>query len=319
MSVNTSRFTSIPEDEAEVLEVETAPGVTLLLYRLRASRPSGPVILFGHANGLAAGSYLPLLEILGAHARIFAFDARAHGGSSVPGGTPLDSYGPDALTHDLAAIIAAVRAHIGEAPLYYAAHSKCAVEAIRLAGIHGSVPWKAATLFEPPLLPPRDHPLRAVIDGRPLNPAMISRQRRARWHGYDELARSLAGKPIFRDCRADMLEAHCRATLRPMRAGEDGGKGAGDYVLCCPPEIEAQVYEAFACPSNFEAVAHFPGPLNLVGMDPDEAPEEIWLPAAVAAAATTKPDCRHTEMPGLSHMMLLEDPERCANVILEML
>lgn len=318
MTLHAPRFTSIPEDRAEVIEVETAPGITLLAYRIRKGPDTGPAILFGHANGLAAGSYLPLLELLSERAQVFAFDSRGHGGSSVPLDDLPRDYSRSAMVEDMVEVIKAVRARIGEAPLYYAGHSKCAVEALHLGVAFGRHPWRAVTLFEPPLLPPKGHPLRPVIGDAPPPIIDMSRRRRPRWPSPEALARSLAKRPVFAHCLPEMLAAHCRATLRPIRPGEDGGPGEGDYTLCCPPAVEAQVFITHTHPSNFEAVARFPGPLTLVGAEPDEAAPGDWLPAALAAAAQTNPGCRYIPMRGVSHMLLLEAPELCANVILEM-
>ncbi|MHA1114444.1 MAG: alpha/beta hydrolase, partial [Alphaproteobacteria bacterium] len=210
MLMRTASFTSIPADRAEAFQVETAPGTTLMAYRIGRGREQGPAILFGHANGLAAGSYLPMLELLGDRAQVFAFDSRGHGGSSVPTVDLPRAYARDVLIADLTAVIKAVRARIGEAPLYYAAHSKCAVEALHLGVSFGRQPWRAATLFEPPLLPPRGHPLREEIGDAPPPIIEMSRRRRARWPGPEALARSLAKRPVFARCLPEMLAAHCR-------------------------------------------------------------------------------------------------------------
>lgn len=312
-------FLSIGPDRATSWRIETEPGISAVLYGLRNSRTDGPAILFGHANGLAAGSYLPLLELLGERAQVFAFDSRGHGGASVPLDDIEARYERDVLSADLERICAAVQARVGAAPLYYAGHSMSAIAALRLGGLQGRTPWRALTLFEPPLMPPLGHPLRAEAAAR--QPALIdmTRRRRQRWTGPDEMGESLARRPPFAACRADMLAAHCRATLRPVRSGEDGGPGEGSYTLCCPPAVEAALFTTFSLPGSFEALTAFPGPVHVVGSIPDPAPGGEWVPAALASAAKTHPECRYTAQPGVGHLMPLEDPEACADLILEML
>src|SRR5579863_2160543 len=69
----------------EVTWVTASDGAALPVYALGG--PSGAAgILVGHANGLAAGSYLPWLRELSTRLRVFAFDARGHGGSRWPEG-----------------------------------------------------------------------------------------------------------------------------------------------------------------------------------------------------------------------------------------
>ena len=76
----TAPFLSLP-DADEVFAVALPDGATLPVYRL-AGPPGAPALLFGHANGLAAGSYEPWLRRLAERAQIFAFDARGHGGGA---------------------------------------------------------------------------------------------------------------------------------------------------------------------------------------------------------------------------------------------
>src|SRR5579883_1002992 len=130
---------------AELIEVVAADGAILPVYALGG--PAGaPALLFGHANGLAAGSYEPWLRELAAAARVFAFDARGHGGSRWPEG-PLDQvFHVDRFADDLALVAAAVAARRGGVPLHYAGHSLNAAAALRLAGRGGAQPWSRLVL-----------------------------------------------------------------------------------------------------------------------------------------------------------------------------
>src|SRR5258708_30885150 len=68
---------------AEAFAVATPDGAVLPVYAL-GGPANAPGLLFGHANGLAAGSYAPWLRTLAGALRGFAFDARGHGGSRRP-------------------------------------------------------------------------------------------------------------------------------------------------------------------------------------------------------------------------------------------
>src|SRR3546814_2386571 len=125
---------SIPDRDAEVFTITSRDGVALRLYRLRRGRPGGPALLWGHANGFAAGSYLPLLEELCEDFPVFAFDARGHGGSQQPPAPFGRTLHIDRYTEDLGLHVARVRECIGDAPLFYAAHSFSGVAALRQIG-----------------------------------------------------------------------------------------------------------------------------------------------------------------------------------------
>src|SRR6185437_530593 len=143
--------------DAECFTVATADGATLAVYVL-GGKAGGPGLLFGHANGFAAGSYGSWLRGFCANARVFAFDARGHGGAEWPEG-PLDRvFAVDCFADDLADVATAVAARLDGAPCHYAAHSLNAAAALRLAARGGTLPWPAMTLFEPPIFPLPDHP-----------------------------------------------------------------------------------------------------------------------------------------------------------------
>ena len=78
--------------------------------------PKGaPALLFGHANGLAAGSYEPWLRLLARRLWIFAFDARGHGGSRWPEGALEEVFADDRMAEDLLPLTRAVAARAGRA------------------------------------------------------------------------------------------------------------------------------------------------------------------------------------------------------------
>lgn len=151
---------TLPPDRAEAFTAPADDGVCLTAYAWHDAPEAAPALLFAHANGFNAGCYEPLLARLATHCRVFAYDARGHGASDKP---PAEQSGAYALTRfaaDHGAVLAAVRARIGEAPpLHFAAHSFGGVAACIYAAGTGGAPWPTATLFEPPIYPPAGHEL----------------------------------------------------------------------------------------------------------------------------------------------------------------
>lgn len=138
---------------AAAFTVATPDGAALPVYAL-GGPAQAPAVLFGHANGLAAGSYAPWLRELAATLRVFAFDARGHGGSRWPAGALETVLAVDRFADDLALVAAAVAARLQGAPLHYAGHSLNAAAALRLAARDAPLPWSRTILFEPPIFPP---------------------------------------------------------------------------------------------------------------------------------------------------------------------
>lgn len=312
-----SDFVSIPDSDAELIPVTGHGGVRLNLYRLRNSRRGGPTVLFGHACGFAAGSYLPLFERLRHDAEIFAFDARGHGGSDVP---PVaeGTYAPDAYALDLEALGSAVAARIAGRSLHYVGHSLCAAALLCLGARHSArfraIPWRSVLLFEPPIFPSASRPEYAECVEKDSRLVQRTAQRRSEFASPDDLVKLVAGRGVFRDVQREFLVAHAHAALKPR----DGG-----YVLACPPNVEAATFASFGEDSTFQALAKFPAetPLHYVGGDPD-VPERNWttlIAPVVAAELGVRPGNearrRFTQLRLHGHLMIQENPEIAAELI----
>jgi len=305
------RQPSLAPDTADAFPVQAADGPTLRAYALPAADDGLPALLWGHANGFAAGSYTPLLRMLGARFRVFAYDARGHGGSDVPPPPFPHTLHIDRYARDLDAVAGAVRARIGDAPLYFASHSFSGVAALRLGAVFGSAPWAGITVFEPPLTPTPDLPNNAIAISKSKGLSEMARRRRRRWPSPDAYAESLAGRSAYAAFRPDMLRAHCHATLQPT--------AEGDWELACPPEVEMATYATVLNFSTFHNLPNFPLPVHFVAGDPapaDGPPSWAALVQAEAAARVRKG--RLTVLTGTGHMMPFERPEECRDIVFDM-
>jgi pimeloyl-ACP methyl ester carboxylesterase len=277
------------------------------------------VLLVGHAAGLAAGAYLPLLTQLAGEADIFAFDARGHGGSAAPTGD-LAIYNPDAYAQDIARLGRAVAARTGGAPIAYVAHSLNAACMLHLAAMHrtafATVPWRSLLLFEPPVFPTRGRPEYDAIIAEDIRVTEAVRKRRRDWASPEAFADALTGRGVFRGVSRDYLLAYARACLRPMPNQDT----RGGYTLACPPEIEAATFASVAKATTFDALPGLPAELtiHLVGGDP--AVNKGWtttfapaLARQLGAGATR--GRRFTQIPGSGHFMLMQDPAAALVVI----
>jgi len=290
--------------------VTARDGARLALYALQPPRPEAPALLVGHANGLAAGSYAPWLRELARFFHVFAFDARGHGASHWPPGALEQVFSVDRFADDLAAVSAAVRSEIGARPLHYAGHSLSAAAAVRLAARGVPLPFASATLFEPPIFPPKDsanYP-EAIAQQERLVRGSARRQRR--WANPEALMDFLRARSVFSSFDPEMLEAHCRASLKPDTSG--------DFVLRCPPEVESAIFAAHRDADTWTRLPRVAWPLHLVSGDPG-APDRDWVSGVMAAIADRLPKADLAVLPGAGHMMIFQQPRACRDLLLRRL
>jgi pimeloyl-ACP methyl ester carboxylesterase len=298
-------FRSLPE--AEPFTLDRDDGARLPVYALGG--PDGaPGLLVGHANGFAAGSYAPWLKALASDCRVFAFDARGHGGSRWPAGALEAVFHVDRFADDLAAVAAACAQRLRGAPLHLCGHSLAAAAALRWLARGGAPPWARAILFEPPVFPPQGSPLRAASLPEQNTLIQKSAARRERWASPAALAQALKGRGVFARLRQEMLAAHCRATLRPM--------GEGDFRLACPPAVESVVFQSHRDADTWEHLGAVKAPIRLVSADPALA-DAGWISGALPEMAAQIPGARLQVLAGTGHLMIFEEPERCRALVLE--
>jgi len=308
MTGGAARPPSLPEPFAERSVVAADDGLELSLYRLREGKDGAPALLWGHANGFPAGGYAPLLRLLASNFRVYAYDARGHGGSGLPDDKP----GFDRYAADLDLVCRAVRADADGAPLFYASHSFCGVAGLRLAGVFGREPWEAFTAFEPPVSPPLDHPARGHSETASLELSGMALRRRPRWADPEAFRQALAGRTAYEGFEPEALAGHCRGSLHPT--------GDGDWQLACPGPLEAHNYEAALDPSTFEGLARIARPVTFVAsVDGGESGNPSWAATVQAACAARVPNGRLATFSGAGHLVPFEDPPRCALLVCEML
>ena len=301
-------FVSLPADIAECRRIATPAGRSLALYRLHGAR-KGPTLLFGHANGFAAGSYATVLKGLAQSCDVFAFDAAGHGGSDSTIENVEAFCAVDSIMDDVEAIARTAQAWSGATRLHYAAHSLCGAAMIALALFRperfAAIDLAGLMLFEPPLYPPDGHPLRPFADDHQKRRVARTLARRSEFKfGPDELTDYLAAREMFAAFPRDAIAEHARATLRP-----DGDT----WRLACVPRIEAGYFLSLGRPLLSPALPGYRGPrIHFVAGDIDAARAKgDWVTGMMEYAQTTVPGAALTVLQGRSHMMIFEDRARC--------
>lgn len=293
-------------DADSVFIVAAPDGARLPVYALRAQGPAAAALLVGHANGLPAGSYGPWLKRLARDVQVFAYDARGHGGAWPAG--PLDHvFHVERFADDLRLVADAVRARLGSAPLHYLGHSLGGAAALDLAAAGRLPDFAGVMLLEPPIFPPPDSPVRDEAETRQARLIDGAGRRRADWPTIEAFRDRLkGGNSAFARFAPEMLEAHCRAALKP--------KADGGFTLATPPEVEAAIFTVHRDSATWSRLDRVDRPLDLVGGDPNR-PDRDWVARAVPEMARRMKRARLTQLAGIGHLMIQEDPTRLLGLI----
>lgn len=269
-------------------EFITVRSIRLALWQRAGTEPA---IFFAHATGFHARCWDQIAARL--PNRAFAVDIRGHGRSEK---TAPPCHWPE-FGKDTAALLeaAGIRGLIG------VGHSMGAY-ALALAAARKPDAFSSLLLLDPVILP------RAAYTGR-ASESHFARKRRNRWTGPTELYESYRERPPFRDWDPAVLRDYCDYGL--LHAEDGNG-----FVLACPPEIEASIYEE--CTSaEADIYDQFPkviAPVTLV-----RSARQLTTGVALdMGASPTAPDlathfrrCRDVST-AYSHFIPMEAPEMVA-------
>lgn len=206
------------------------PGPVLRGRRLDAG---GTTIHFLSGNGFCGGVYWPMLRPFLPDYDLFLHDIEGHGQSEAG----KDFSGVDAVVDRIYAVMQE-QGLVGR-PLVGMGHSFGSQLTVLLAARHPGL-FKALVLTDPILFPPLVWlGLRAVaaLGQHPFGKA--ARKRRSRWPNRAEALSRLRGRGIYQGWPDEALDCFIEHATR-----DEGG----ERVLCCPTEIEAQIFEQPAFP-----------------------------------------------------------------------
>jgi pimeloyl-ACP methyl ester carboxylesterase len=269
-------------------------------------RADGVRLVFCHGNGFAADAYFPYWQYLLADFDLVIFDFRNHG-QNVPVVPPHHTY--EQFTRDLECVIQAIKMHLGERRTAGLFHSMSARTAMKHA-IEIGWRWDALVLFDPPNVPPPDHPLYAAMEAFEKRLIDWARRRRRRFAAVDELAKEyLQSRATARWVPGEHdLMARSVLRKRPDSAG---------YELVCDPENEARIYAEALTLNLWPHASEFGGPVKLIGCDPNMKAAAGTGPANQALAIEGGYDYSFIEATG--HLQQVEKPQECARLTLEFL
>ena len=263
-------------------------------------------LVLSHGNGFASDGYFPFWQHLLERFDVVLFDHRNHGWN--PPSDPARHHYVQ-LTRDLEVIAAGITAHLGPKPTVGVFHSMAA-RAAMLHAIEIGWRWAALVLFDPPTIPPPDHPLHhlMLIHGQQL--VAWAQKRRQRFADPGELAAQFKSLRAHQRWIEGAHELMARALLR-----HEADTGA--WVLICPGELEASMYQSNMALHLWPEATRLGGPVQLIAADPTVP--HPGIPALTNKALADTHGLRYRAIPGAGHMLQLEEPIACYRALLAFL
>jgi lipase len=244
-----------------------------------------PPILFTHATGFH-GRIWDRMIIPGRHC--FAIDLRGHGRSD----KNLPSYDWRRFGEDTAM----VAKELGLRGAAGVGHS-LGGHAMALAAALEPSAFSSLLLIDPVIQMPDRY------DGTPNNAEFIAR-RRMRWKSAEEMFERFCVRPPFSTWEPQVLRDYCEFGLLP---------DADEFVLACPPEIEALIYERSNWPdadiSTELASIQMGTTVMRSGKLMTREKFDLSASATDPNLASRLPNARDIYLPECSHFIPMEHPE----------
>ncbi len=265
---------------------------------------AGPRLVLSHGNGLAIDGYFPFWGPLREQYEVVVFDFRNHGHNPVH---REDAHLWSRFILDMEEVFHAINRELGQKRTAGVFHSLSGVTAAMHALKFGKR-FDALVLFDPPLFPPEGHPLRGNQADDKNSLAGRARRRTERYKDPSVLAAQFRAR--FPRWRPEAYELMARATLRH-------DTHAGDWILACPRELEANIFSTNADPTLWQRMGLVPVPIKLICGDPDLP--EVMPPALIGRALAMQYNLPYEAIPGTTHFLQIEKPEECARAMVSFL
>ncbi|HSJ42846.1 MAG TPA: alpha/beta hydrolase [Xanthobacteraceae bacterium] len=287
---------------SETFDVVLEDGASIRVRR--HGNRDGVRLTVTHGNGFAADAYLPFWQHLTPHYDVLVFDFRNHG-QNVPVEPANHNY--TQLSRDLDRVLDTIDTHLGKKTTVGIFHSMSGRTAMKHA-IEIGWRWDALVLFDPPNVPPVDHPRYEPMEAFEKRLTEWALKRRRRFASVDELAAEYRQSRATQGWVSGAHELMARSVLRRSPDG-DG------YSLVCAPENEAAIYAEALTLNLWPLAREFGGPVKLIGADPNA--KGAPATAQTNYALGTENGYNYDFVPGTGHLLQIEQPAQCARLVEE--
>jgi pimeloyl-ACP methyl ester carboxylesterase len=291
----------LPEP-SETFDVVLEDGASIRVRR--HGNRDGVRLTVTHGNGFASDAYLPFWQHLTPHYDVLVFDFRNHG-QNVPVDPSNHNYAQ--LSRDLDRVCDAIDSRLGKKTTVGMFHSMSGRAAMKHA-IEIGWRWDALVLFDPPNVPPADHPRYPPMEAFEKRLTEWALGRRRRFAAVAELTSEYLQSRATKGWASGAHELMARSVLRRSPDG-DG------YALVCAPENEAAIYAEALTLNLWPRAGEFGGPVKLIGADPDA--KGAPATAQTNYALGTENGYDYDFVPGTGHLLQIEQPAECARLVEE--
>ena len=254
----------------------------------------GPPLLFAHATGFHGRCWDEIIRRVPGR-RAVAIDFRGHGLSD----KPAPPYPWRFFGRELAAVVEALELHgtigIGHS---MGGHS------ITACAIERPETFSALLLVDPTIFTPGYYGAQRFHDT-----SFIERRRNV-WKSPDAMFERFHKRPPFDQWQPQILRDYCEFGLLPAN---------GHFVLACPPEIEASIYQhSNAADSNlYPGISSITVPVTVMRGGREWRMDAFDLASSPTAAdlATKFPNGRDLWLEGRSHYIPMESPGLIAELL----
>jgi pimeloyl-ACP methyl ester carboxylesterase len=272
----------------------------------RHGNPDGVRLFMSHGNGYAINGYLPYWQHFLDRFDLIIFDFRNHG-ENEPAVPANHTYAQ--LSRDLERVYQDVTAKFGAGKTAGIFHSMSGRTAMKHA-LEIGFRFDALILFDPPNVPPPDHPVYSGMEAFEARLVEFTRTRRTHFADINELASDFAKSRVGQAWVPGVHELMARSLLRKDPAG-------GGFVLACDPANERGIYAEALSMNLWPRAKDFAGPVKLIGADPDL---KGGPPTGRANQALgTENGYDYSFVSGTGHMLQIEKPEACVELTLAFL
>jgi pimeloyl-ACP methyl ester carboxylesterase len=242
---------------------------------------------FLSGNGFCGGVYWPFLKRFLPERELFTHDIEGHGDSEAPahfsGVGPIARRIPEVMRN---------QGLLDGRPLVGIGHSFGAAMTLKVAADNPGL-FRALVLLDPIVFPDAVWLGVRLLAALGLHPMVKAAHRRRRaWASRDEVIERLRGRGIYKGWTEEALACFADHATRDE---------AGERVLCCPPELEAEIYERPVYP--WPSFRNVKVPILFL----HGAGSYDFFPPAARLARRANPAVEVTTAPG-HHCFMLEDP-----------
>ena len=267
----------------------------------RHGNSDGPRLILSHGNGFAIDAYFPFWRLFTSDFEVFVYDQRNHGWNprhEKSGHTQLQ------MADDLEVILRAIESRFGRRKTVGALHSLSTIVSL-IHSMEYGFQWDELVLFDPPLAPPRGHPLHEKARNFEFALSDWARQRREKFASTDELAGYFKGTRRTGLWVPGAAELMARSITRRVQDGE--------VELCCPGDFEADIYLQNSDSPAWLGIPAIASNLFIVSSDYDALNADP--PGLVSRALQKEFGVAVVSVPNSGHLLQIEQPEAVGKVV----